>query len=71
MWSLNKDRCVSCGECARACPLQSLEMGDGFPRMKEDAVCILCWTCADTCPEQAIELSMDKPAPSGASPDNL
>ena len=71
MWSLNRDKCVSCGECAKACPLQSLEMADGFPRMKDDAEGILCSTCADTCPEQAIELSMDNPAPSGASPDNL
>lgn len=60
MWKLNRDRCVSCGECAKACPLQSLEMADGFPRMKEDAECILCSTCADTCPEQAIELTIDK-----------
>ena len=71
MWSLNKDKCTSCEECVKCCPLQSLEMADGFPRMKQDAECILCSTCADTCPEQAIELSMDNPAPSGASPDNL
>lgn len=71
MWKLNKDRCISCGECARACPFQILEMVDGFPQLKPDAECIQCWTCADTCPEQAIELTMDIPAPSGASPDNL
>lgn len=60
MWKLNRDRCVSCGECVKACPLQSLEMQDGYPRMKQDAECILCSTCADTCPEGAIELTMDK-----------
>ena len=60
MWSLNRNSCTSCGECVRACPMQSLEMVDGFPRMKEDAECILCSTCADTCPEQAIELTVNK-----------
>ena len=71
MWKLNRDKCVSCGECAKACPLQSLEMKDDFPQLKQDAECILCSTCADTCPQGAIELTMDRPAPSDASPDNL
>ena len=60
MWSLNRDKCVSCEECVKACPLQILEMQDGYPRLKRDAECVQCWTCADTCPEQAIELTMDK-----------
>ncbi len=67
MWLLNRDRCTSSkcsfyGECVKVCPLQSLEMLDGFPRMKPDAECLLCSMCADTCPEGAIGLSIDKPA---------
>lgn len=71
MWSVDKDKCIYCADCVRACPVGALEMYEDYPRMKQDAECILCSTCADTCPEQAIELTMDRPAPSGASPDNI
>lgn len=71
MWKLNKDKCTSCEECVKCCPFQILEMAGGFPRLKDGAECYLCATCSDGCPEQAIELKMDRPAPSGASPDNL
>ena len=33
MWSLNRDRCTSCEECVKICPLQSLEMHEGFPHL--------------------------------------
>lgn len=59
-WTLHRDRCTSCEECVKACPFQILEMMDGFPQLKADALCMGCYTCADLCPEQAIELTMDK-----------
>ena len=62
MWLLNKDKCVSCGECIGNCPFRVLEMSDGFPRIKQDAECASCYVCADSCPENAIELTMDKSA---------
>ena len=74
MWTLDSSKCTSCGACVKACPFQVLEMQDGLPRIKDgqESVCNVCADpCADTCPEQAIELTMDRPAPSGASPDNI
>ena len=71
MWSLNKDKCTSCGECINDCPIDALEMQDGFPRIKDGGECIRCGMCVSLCPEQAIELTIDRPAPSGALPNNI
>lgn len=73
-WILDSSRCTSCGTCVKACPFQALEMQEGFPRIRDgqEAMCNVCADpCTDICPEQAIEFSLDNPAPSGDSPDNI
>ena len=51
--ALAPDRCIGCGECARACPNQSDE--DRQPAWPPPPECFLCAACADACPTDARE----------------
>lgn len=56
-----KDRCVDCGRCAKACPM-SLEVNQLVRHgSMENSECILCGTCADVCPEKVIRFSFGRP----------
>ncbi len=48
---VDKDKCVSCGKCAKSCPMSCDPVAK--PRSAE---CILCGKCADVCPVKAIKL---------------
>ena len=45
--------CVSCGRCARRCPLNNIVMADGKPVWKGN--CTHCMACICGCPTEAIE----------------
>ena len=45
--------CVSCGRCARRCPLNNIGMADGKPVWKGN--CTHCMACICGCPTEAIE----------------
>lgn len=49
-----KGNCVSCGKCARLCPLNIIEMQGGKPVWKEKR-CAHCMSCIQNCPVEAIE----------------
>lgn len=64
----DKERCVACGLCARACPpfaisMQASEMTDDpkerYPETFEIDMlrCIYCGYCEEVCPEEAIVMS--------------
>lgn len=47
------DKCVACGACKDACPVEAIS--EGSPCYKIDAdTCIDCGACAGTCPTEAI-----------------
>ena len=45
--------CVTCGKCARRCPLNNIGMVDGKPVWKGN--CTHCMACICSCPTEAIE----------------
>lgn len=65
----DKERCVACGLCARACPplaisMQASETEDPkerYPEFFEINMlrCIYCGFCEEVCPEEAIVMSKD------------
>lgn len=50
---LVKDNCISCGLCAKKCPLGNVEIKDGKPEWKGN--CTHCMACICNCPVEAIE----------------
>ena len=55
MPELNRERCVSCGLCARVCPQAVITYEDGAPVLHPERFCLECWHCAAICPQKAIE----------------
>lgn len=47
------DKCVSCGKCAKVCPLNNIEIEKGKPIW--DKNCTHCMACISYCPTCAIE----------------
>ncbi len=52
-----KDKCVSCGICIQACPLEpkAIYFHKGKPKYDHKA-CIKCYCCQEMCPKQAIDV---------------
>ena len=48
------EKCISCGSCARRCPLKVIRMVDGKP-VWEGKSCAHCMSCIQNCPVEAIE----------------
>ena len=46
------DACITCGLCARECPMDNIEMRDGRPAWGKN--CAMCLRCYHRCPVQAI-----------------
>ena len=46
------DACVSCGACARECPMGTVDPARGYA--SDPAECTLCLDCAGACPQGAI-----------------
>ena len=48
---VDKEYCVSCGTCIKACPLQAISVPDGISAVVELGRCIGCGLCVSICPE--------------------
>lgn len=51
---LASDHCISCGICAKSCPLNIIQMQDGKPVWR-GTTCAHCMACIQNCPVEAIE----------------
>ncbi len=49
--------CVSCGRCARECPMGTIDAAKGYA--SDSGECTLCMDCAATCPKQAISFGRE------------
>lgn len=50
------DRCITCGTCAKVCPVNNIEGGKGsLPAWKHSDDCLVCFNCYHHCPTHAIE----------------
>lgn len=47
------DACISCGKCAKVCPLENIRLKDGKPVWGKN--CTHCMACICRCPSEAIE----------------
>ena len=55
--TIDKNKCIKCGECAKICPPKTMVIEKGnFPHLK-NILCIRCWCCAEVCPKNAIQKS--------------
>ena len=50
-----KIRCISCGDCADACPNNAINFVDDI-RIWDSTLCQLCGDCAEACSTEAIQL---------------
>lgn len=51
------EECIGCGECARICPVEAVQMSDGQP-VTDSEWCIGCGVCATVCPADAALLKV-------------
>lgn len=49
----DKSKCVSCGACKRACPMD-VDMTDNSRKRTNGTECILCMECVKACPKKAL-----------------
>ncbi len=52
-FSVDREKCISCGKCAVECPLNNVKLKDGNPVW--DKNCTHCMACISICPKVAIE----------------
>lgn len=68
MPQIDSTLCISCGLCARVCPMAHIYMEGGRPAIHPTRQCMECWHCAAVCPKQAIRqegVDLYPPIPDG------
>jgi Fe-S-cluster-containing dehydrogenase component len=55
---INEQKCVGCGKCAEACPINAIFMD---PSRKKAVVCIHCGECVQWCPHNILIKEEVKP----------
>ncbi len=55
--SVDRERCVTCGACGKACPRAAISVYRGcYARVNVD-LCVGCGKCAKVCPVGCVELT--------------
>ncbi len=53
---LNLEKCIGCGNCARICPNEAIEIKDKKPHI-DYSKCCFCGLCVDVCPTKALQFT--------------
>jgi NAD-dependent dihydropyrimidine dehydrogenase PreA subunit len=51
---VNEGKCVGCGSCESACPVEAIKVEVGKAKVSGD--CIECGACVSECPVEAISI---------------
>ena len=49
----DKEKCISCGNCKRVCPME-VDVTDNSRKRENGTECILCMECVKACPKKAL-----------------
>ena len=53
-----RDECVSCGWCARNCPISAISIFGGMYALVDEDKCVGCGRCAVACPASVITIEI-------------
>ena len=53
--AVNRNVCVACGVCMKACPKHAISIYKGCYAVADEAKCVGCGLCAKACPAGCIE----------------
>ena len=54
MFCVDQNKCLGCGTCVNACPVEAISIQDG-KAIIDQGKCIKCGTCAAICPQGAVK----------------
>ncbi|MFZ3130032.1 MAG: 4Fe-4S binding protein [Desulfosporosinus sp.] len=54
--TVDQEKCIGCGQCVDICPIEAIELDNGFAVISDE--CIECGACTDACPTEAISLPL-------------
>ena len=53
---INRNICIGCGDCIKACPTNALGQREGKSALIHPQLCSYCAACETICPSGAIEI---------------
>ena len=55
-YRVKKKKCISCGKCAKGCPVDNIKLVDGKPKF--GGHCMICAKCSFNCPTNCINIGL-------------